>query len=63
MKISYKKAMEEIQQIMAVIESDHVDVDDLTLHLKRITELLKICKTKLSHAEEEAEKILRDLEQ
>lgn len=61
-KISYAQAYEELNSILSKIESGELDVDDLTSHVKKATELLKLCKSKLYDTESEIEKILNELE-
>ncbi|MEA1876659.1 MAG: exodeoxyribonuclease VII small subunit [Bacteroidota bacterium] len=61
-EISYNKAVEEIESILARIENQELDVDELAGKLKRVTELIKTCKKKLHNAESEVEKILKEIE-
>lgn len=59
-EITYKAAVEEIEEILEKIEEGELDVDELTTNVKRVTELLKICKNKLQRTENEVTKILED---
>ncbi len=59
-EITYKAAVEEIEEILEKIEEGELDVDELTANVKRVTELLKICKSKLQKTEDEVNKILED---
>lgn len=59
-EITYKAAVEEIEEILEKIEEGELDVDELTTNVKRVTELLKICKNKLQRTENEVTKILKD---
>ncbi len=52
-KPTYKEALAEIEQIAEHLESDTVDVDDLTKLTKRATELIAYCREKLKNTEEE----------
>ncbi len=61
-KIAYRKAIEEIEAILKKIENQDLDVDDLGAKLKRVNELVGICKSKLHTAEKEVEKILGEME-
>jgi exodeoxyribonuclease VII small subunit len=58
--ISYSEAMAEIETIIAQIEDGELDVDILSDKVKRVTELIKLCKQKLHKTEEEVNKILED---
>ncbi|GAQ95284.1 exodeoxyribonuclease VII small subunit [Thermodesulfovibrio aggregans] len=61
--LSYSKAMKEIEEILKYIESQEVDVDVLVEKVKRATELIRFCKSKLKSAEEELHKTLISLEE
>ena len=50
---SYKKAVSELEQIVADIESGQTDIDQLSEKVKRATELIQACKTKLRTTEED----------
>ena len=60
-EISYDKAFEELQQIVSDMEEGEIGVDELSLKVKRASELIKICKEKLSSTEEDVSKILKGL--
>ncbi len=61
-ELSYDKAFEELQQIVRDMEEGEIGVDELSIKVKRASELIKICKTKLSSTEEDVNKILKGLE-
>lgn len=61
--ISYSEAISEIEKILAQIEKEELDVDELTNKVKRVAALLKICKDKLHATENEVEKILKEMNQ
>ena len=61
-KINYTDAFEELQLIVAEIENGEISVDELSEKVKRATELIRICKTKLTTTEENVNKILKDIE-
>ncbi|MHA6697167.1 exodeoxyribonuclease VII small subunit [Chryseobacterium sp. A321] len=60
--INYTDAYNELQKIVSEIEQGNITVDQLTKKVKRATELIKICKNKLSTTEEDVKKILAELE-
>ena len=60
--VTYKMAIEEIESILKKIENQALDVDDLGDKLKRVNELVRICKKKLHTAEKEVEKILGEMD-
>ncbi len=59
---TYVDAFNELQQIVLEIESGEINVDDLATKIKRASELITICKAKLSSSEEEVQKLLNALE-
>ncbi|MDA9169515.1 exodeoxyribonuclease VII small subunit [Crocinitomicaceae bacterium] len=61
-EIKYTEAFEELQQIVADIEDGEISVDELSVRVKRASELIKVCKTKLTSTEEDVNQILKELE-
>ncbi len=62
-KITYSEAITEVEETIAMIENEELDVDHLSEKVKRISELLKICKEKLTGTEQEVEKILNEIDE
>jgi len=62
-KIKYTDAFDELQQIVLDIEDGEISVDELSVKVKRASELIKICKKKLSSTEEDVNLILKELEE
>ena len=62
-KISYRETITEIEETIAAIENEELDVDDLSEKVKRVSELLMICKEKLHNTEKEVEKILNEMDE
>lgn len=60
-KQSYKEAMAEIEEIVAKLENNQLDIDELSEKVKRVSELIVYCKSKLHETEEEVEKILKSI--
>jgi exodeoxyribonuclease VII small subunit len=58
---SYKEAMAEIEEIVAKLENNQLDIDVLSEKVKRVSELIAYCKSKLHETEEEVEKILKSI--
>ena len=61
-QLNYSEAFEELQRIVTEIEHGEISVDELSQKVKRATELIKICKTKLATTEEDVNKILKELD-
>jgi len=60
-ELNYEEAMTELETIVSGIEGDNITIDDISSKVKRATELIKICKTKLYKTEEDVKKVLGDL--
>ena len=60
-KIGYAEAKAEIEKIVSLIDSDELDVDQLTVYVKRASKLVAFCKQKLTETDEELQKILEEL--
>ena len=54
----YETAFEELQTIVRQMESNELDIDQLSEKLKRARELITVCKAKLTKTDEEIKKIL-----
>ncbi len=54
----YGDAIKEIGEILEHIENEDLDVDDLTEKVKRVAQLIKLCRKKLTQTEQAVEKIL-----
>ena len=61
-KTSYTEALTELQSILTKLESQELDVDQLSEQVRRASELIKFCKNKLHDTEEEIGKILEDMD-
>ena len=61
-KIKYTDAFDELQQIVADIESGQISIDELSDKVRRATLVIGICKDKLHNTEEDINKILQDLD-
>jgi exodeoxyribonuclease VII small subunit len=62
-EVNYARAFTELQAIVTEIELGQITVDILSEKVKRASELIAICKTKLSSTEEDVNQILKELEQ
>ena len=61
--INYARAFEELQGIVSEIELGQITVDILSEKVKRASELIAICKTKLTSTEEDVNQILKEMDQ
>lgn len=59
-KITYTEAYEELQQLVKKMENADIPVDELTQSLERASQLIRICKEKLTKTESEVNRIMED---
>jgi len=62
-KFNYKKALEEIEDIVRKIESEEIDVDELSAIVKKAADLIKQCKSKLRDTNKELEDIMTNIDE
>ncbi|MBP3942224.1 exodeoxyribonuclease VII small subunit [Sphingobacteriaceae bacterium WQ 2009] len=60
-KYTYSEAFMELQQIVSQIESADIDIDTLSEKIKRASELIEVCKAKLTATEQEVTSLLAKL--
>ena len=60
-KLTYTSAITELEEIVKDIESGEIDVDVLTVKVKRASELITFCKDRLRNTQKEVEKTLVDI--
>lgn len=60
-EIKYNKAIERLDTIIASIESNEIDVDELSAKVKEAIELIKTCKNKIDKAELDVKKVVESL--
>ena len=60
--VKYSEAIKEVERIINQIESNELDIDELTEKIRRASELLKFCKQKLHFTEEEIQKIIDQMQ-
>jgi exodeoxyribonuclease VII small subunit len=61
-ELGYAEAMTELEGILEELEGDHLDVDVLAERVRRASELIKLCRTRISRAQEDVNRIVTDLE-
>jgi len=61
-EFSYQDAITEIESILEKMENEELDVDVLSFQIKRVSQLIKLCREKLHKTEKEVEKILDEME-
>ena len=61
--IRYADALEELEKILEDLENDAIDVDELTARVKRASELIVLCRDRLTRTKLEIEQIVANLEE
>ncbi len=59
---SYAEAVERLESIMSRINNGAVDIDTLSDNLREAQELIKICRDKLYKVDEDAKKIIENID-
>ena len=59
----YAKSVRRLEEILAKIESEEIDVDELAEKVKEAVGLIKDCKEKIEKAQMEVKRIVDDLDQ
>ena len=59
-EIKYEQAVRELEEIVEKMENDELDIDQLSEQLKRAILLVKLCRDKLTKADEEIKKLLNE---
>lgn len=61
-EIKYSQAIEELNQILGDLESEKIDVDQVSTKVKRGVELIKLCRQRIEDTEMEVKKIVKEFE-
>lgn len=60
--MTYESAYKELKEIMDSLESESTKIDEIEIKLKRATELLDFCKSKLNDVEVNVDELLKRLD-
>ncbi|MCK5081565.1 MAG: exodeoxyribonuclease VII small subunit [Candidatus Omnitrophica bacterium] len=61
-EVKYSKSIEKLEEIIEKIESEEIDVDELSAKVKEAVSLIKTCKNKIEKAELEVKKVVDGFE-
>ena len=56
--VKYSKALKRLEEIIAKIENEEIDVDELSENVKEAAALIRVCKEKIKKAQMEVKKIV-----
>ena len=54
---TYKEAIDQLEKIIAKIDSNEVEIDTLVEDIKQANSLIALCRAKLNRADEEVQKL------
>lgn len=57
-EVKYSKAIKNLDEIIHKIENEEIDVDELSDHVKKAVELIRVCKDKIEKAEMEVKEVV-----
>jgi exodeoxyribonuclease VII small subunit len=60
--LTYEEAYKELATIASEIENETISVDALAIKVKRASDLITFCQTKLKSTEQEVNKIIAQME-
>lgn len=60
--LTYVRAVEELEAILADLEDDNLDVDHLAERVSRAAALVRLCRERITGARVEVERIVADLD-
>lgn len=58
--MKYEEALSRLEDIVDKMERGDMDIDTMASELKKAQELIKVCKDKLTHTDEEIKKLLEN---
>lgn len=62
-KLTYTEAVAELEKILAELESNlEVNMDEISVKVKRAAELMEFCKKQLHELDDELEKLMNQLD-
>lgn len=61
-ELGYAEAMAELEEILDELEGDDLDVDVLAERVRRASELLSTCRTRIARAQADVDRIVTDLD-
>ncbi len=57
--LTYTQAMKELEQIVAQLEDNSLDIDQLSEKVKKAQQLIAFCRERLTQTDEEVKKLLQ----
>jgi len=60
--LTYQQALDELTSIVAQLENESIPIDELAEKVKRASDLIQYCQSKLNATDSEVKKIINQLE-
>lgn len=60
--LSYADAVDELDRLLAGLEQDDADIDELAANVRRAALLIRVCRARLERAKVDVEQIVADLD-
>lgn len=61
-EIKYSQAVNQLNEILADLEAERIDVDQVSEKVKKAVELIKFCREKIENTEMEVKNIVKEFE-
>jgi exodeoxyribonuclease VII small subunit len=61
-EVKYSEAVDELNQILADLEAERIDVDQVSTKVKKAVELIKLCRERIENTEMEVKTIVKEFE-
>lgn len=58
-KINYEEAVKQLEDIVAKMEDGEMDLESMTTQLKKVQELVKLCKDRLTQTDKDIQALLK----
>lgn len=62
LNLTYQQALEELTDLVNELENENIPIDDLAEKVKRASDLIQYCQSKLTHTNTEVKKIIAKLD-
>ncbi len=62
LNLTYQQAIDELTDLVNELENENIPIDDLADKVKRASDLIQYCQSKLTHTNTEVKKIIAKLD-
>lgn len=61
-ELSYNQAADELEGLLAELDSETIDIDKLSARVRRAAELIRVCRERIAGARLEIERVVAELD-